>query len=188
MDPSWTQPAAAVAAIFSAIATGFTVWATIYGPKAAAAEAERLRKQSDFESERRRMRMWVFTTLMQQRAMVASELSVQALNAIDIVFLDDKSVRDAWSELYITLGQQPLDNNKVMDKLRELLKLMAISLGLSESLRTDDFSRVYYPTALADEHQVRTMQREQMKKQLEALASPLSNTAAPASADGEASG
>jgi hypothetical protein len=171
---------AVVAAFLSALATGFAVWAAIYGPRAAAEAAEQMRRQSDADSERRRIRMWVFTTLMQQRATVASELSVQALNVIDVAFQDQREVRDAWSELYISFGQKPLDNNKIEERLRELLRRMAISLSIAETLRVDDFSRIYFPTALADEQYVRTMQRDAVKRQLEASSlSPLANTAAP---------
>jgi hypothetical protein len=44
---------------------------------------------------------------------------------------------------------------------------MAVHLGLSDSLKRDDFSRIYYPTAMADEAHLRNLRRAAEKKSLE---------------------
>ena len=51
-------------------------------------------------AKKREDKMNIFKTLMTARIYGWTVASVQALNIIDIVFADDKSVRDAWKDLY----------------------------------------------------------------------------------------
>ena len=76
--------------------------------------------------------MNIFKTLMTARIYGWTVASVQALNIIDIVFADDKSVRDAWKDLYEKYSIQ--NPNEVQKKAIEtarckLLETMANSLG-----------------------------------------------------------
>jgi hypothetical protein len=167
---TWLQEnGALLAAFLSAVATLLAALATYRAPMLAAQVAERMRGDSEKENERRRLRNIVFFTLMQERATIASSQSVQMLNAIDPVFHDCKEVREAWADLYHAFGK-PDDQRTglVEEKQRELLRQMAIHLGLSDSLRRDDFSRTYFPTALAEEHYVQTLRRLDEKRRLEA--------------------
>ncbi len=50
-------------------------------------------------SEKRKDKMQIFKTLMTSRIYGWTPDSVHALNVIDIVFADDKNVRDAWKDL-----------------------------------------------------------------------------------------
>src|ERR1700676_3565206 len=88
-------------AIFSAIATLFAAIATWSAPITAAKLAENLRRGSERDDERRRQKLSVFTTLMQERAQIHSESGVRALNVIDVVFNESREVREAWSELFL---------------------------------------------------------------------------------------
>ena len=175
----WIQSnGATIAAFLSVIATGLAAFATYRGPILAAQYSERLRSDSEKETERRKLRLFVFFTLMQERATIASALSVQMLNAIDAVFHDCGPVREAWADLYHTFGRiNEIPWAMVEDKQRELLRQMAIYLGLSESLKRDDFSRTYYPTALAEENLVQNLRRAAEKKRLEEGHSAAANTA-----------
>lgn len=90
---------AVTAAVMSALATGLAAWATWKGPLAAAKAAERLRRQGDDDAERRRLKLWVFTALMQERGFLASIDAVRALNLIDVVYRDSTALREAWAAL-----------------------------------------------------------------------------------------
>lgn len=159
----------AIAAFLSLLTAGFAAYATWQGPKSAAAYAEELRRRSELEDQRANARRNVFFTLMQERATTTSIEAVKALNSIDIVFHDSREVREAWSSLFATF----LPNNRLpphvqSERLVHLLRTMAAEIGLSESLRVDDFSRIYYPNALAWEEELRTLQRDNALKQLQA--------------------
>jgi len=163
---NWMEAFTALTALLSMIATGLAALATYRAPILAAKVAERLRTESEKESERRRLRMFVFFTLMQERVTLASPQSVQVLNSIDSVFHDCGLVREAWADLYHALSRRDAWST-VEEKQRELLRQMAIDLGLSDSLKRDDFSRIYYPTALADEAHLRNLRTAAEKKSLE---------------------
>lgn len=51
-------------------------------------------------SEKRKDKMQIFKALMTARIYGWTVESVHALNVIDIVFADDKNVRDAWVQLH----------------------------------------------------------------------------------------
>jgi hypothetical protein len=162
--------------IFSAFATGFAAFATWMGPRSAAKLAEQLRKNTEAHAEQRRLKLWVFTTLMQERAMIWSADSVRALNLIDIIFKDNQQVREAWAELYLAYGTKDIPSHVQEERLRALLKAMASDLDLNSGLRLDDFGRVYYPNALAEENAVRRMEVQQALQRLAPNASPTANT------------
>ena len=148
----------ALTAFLSMIATGLAALATYRAPILAAKVAERLRMESEQENERLRLRRIIFFTLMQERATFASPQSVQML------FHDCRPVREAWADLYHSLSRPDLTARE--EKQRELLRQMAIHLGLSESLRRDDFSRTYYPTAMAEEAYLRALRVAARKEEL----------------------
>lgn len=52
------------------------------------------------KAEKRKDKMQIFKTLMTSRIYGWTQESVHCLNIIDIVFSDDKKVRDAWKDLY----------------------------------------------------------------------------------------
>lgn len=170
---------ATAAAFLSAIAAVAAAIATWRAPLSAAKIAERLRSQSENSAESRRFRMNVFATLMQGRAEIASEQTVQALNSIDIAFSDSPLVREAWAELYQALNISPMPGHMVDERIRKLLREMAKDLGIADTLRLDDFARIYFPQALAQDREMRVLQREEALKQLtgakvpEGVADPL---------------
>ena len=175
----WIQSnGATIAAFLSVVATGLAALATYRAPILAAQVSDRLRSDSEKQIEKRRLRQFVFFTLMQERATIASALSVQMLNAIDAVYHDCGPVREAWADLYHALGRlNEIPWAIVEDKHREMLRQMAIHLGLSDSLKRDDFSRTYYPTALAEENLVQSLRRAAEKKSLEEAHASAANTA-----------
>ncbi|MBC2777297.1 DUF6680 family protein [Parasphingopyxis marina] len=151
---------AVIAAFLSAIAAIAAAVATWRAPVSAARIGERLRRQGEGELESRRFRMNVFAYIMQGRAEIWSEETVRALNSIDVAFNHSVSVREAWAELYQALNTAPMQNHVVDERIRKLLREMAIDLGISDTLRLDDFGRIYFPTALAEERQARALERQ----------------------------
>ena len=172
---------ATVAAVASAIATIFAAITAWLGPRSAAELAERLRRDSEARIEHRRMKMWVFTALMQERAAINSSDAVKALNLIDVVYKDCNSVREAWAELLIALNPEKGVFQLREEKLRMLLREMAAELQLADRLRSDDFGRVYYPNSLAEEEQWRTLERQAALQRLvpQPVVSAASSPAAP---------
>lgn len=144
----------------SALAATFSAVAAWRMPVSAARLAERMRTDNERKTQERHFKLNVFAEIMQSRAEIYSENSVKALNSIDIAFHKSESVREAWAELYQALNTSSTPAHVVEERLRKLLREMAQEVGLAESLRLDDFGRIYFPTALAEDSHIRTMQRK----------------------------
>jgi hypothetical protein len=164
MSSEWLAAVAAIWAAFAttwaAVATSKAVTATRKAPVDAAHVAASLQEAN----ERRRLKLWVFATVMQNRHFLAEMESVKALNLIDTVFHDAPAVRDSWANLFSALNDQrnfpPTGPTPVIDERRTaLLSSMARELGLIQDFRPDDFTRVYLPQTVVSEIQIRDMQR-----------------------------
>jgi hypothetical protein len=164
MSSEWLAAVAAIWAAFAttwaAVATSKAVTATRNAPVDAAHVAASLQEAN----ERRRLKLWVFATVMQNRHFLGEMESVKALNLIDTVFHDAPAVRDAWANLFSALNDQrnfpPTGPTPVIDERRTaLLSGMATELGLIQNFRPDDFTRVYLPQTVVSEMQIRDMQR-----------------------------
>lgn len=183
MSAEWI---AAIAAIWAAVAT---TWAAVATSKAVAAtrkapvDAARIAASLQEASERRRLKLWVFTTVMQNRGFLGETEAVRALNVIDTVFNDSQPVRDAWAGFFSALNDPrnfpPTGPTPMIDERRTaLLSSMARDLGLLENLRPDDFTRVYLPKTRLVELQIRDMQQ---RAALNALSGqPVASLAPPA--------
>src|SRR5262245_23484574 len=107
---------------FAAIATGFAAYATWRAPRSAAELAEQLRQASEKQSERRRLKLHVFATLMQERASLATLDGVRCLNLIDVIFHDCREVREAWAELFLAFDpRRNIPVHVQEERLRKLL-------------------------------------------------------------------
>jgi len=158
---------ATLAALLSAVAAIAAVVAAIHGPRSAAALAERMRKDTERENERRRMKLHVFSVLMQERVTIASADAVRMLNSIDFVFSDAPKVREAWADLFEIFSTSENPHPQLREeKLRLLLKEMAADIGLSDTLKVDDIGRIYHPNALAQEHELQMLQRQHALMQM----------------------
>lgn len=175
MPTGWFEPAV-VAAFLSAIAAVAAAVATWRGPIAAARMAEELRRQNQDEHESRSLRPSVFVSIMQNRREIWHEDAVKAFNLIDVAFANSIPVREAWAELLLGLNASPYVDHIIDERLRKLLREMASDLGLSSSLRQDDFGRVYLPNALLEERSVRDLERKAALKRLTGETSPASNS------------
>lgn len=170
----WIQEnPATIAAFLSAVAALLSVVATWQGPRSAAKLSEQIRNGTERENERRRMKLQVFSTLMQERATIASLDSVRMLNSIDFVFSESPKVREAWADLFAIFHTSDVPHPQLREeKLRVLLKEMGADIGLSDTLKVDDIARIYYPNALAQEEELQMHRRQQALLQMRSQGQP----------------
>jgi hypothetical protein len=148
-------------AIFSAIATALAAIATWRAPIAAAKLAESLRRDAERADERHKQKLYVFSTLMQERAQIHSDNGVRALNLVDVAFSESREVREAWAELFSSFNLKPLPQQVLNERLFTLLGAIAKDIGLASDLRIDDLSRVYFPVVQEQDQIIKNIQRQQ---------------------------
>jgi hypothetical protein len=155
-----------ISTAFAAIATGFAAWATYRSPKITVETTALIQKQA----ERRHQRLHIFATIMQYRRYLYFEESVKALNMIDVVFHDNKEVRDAWKDLYSAYGDERLNTNEggriKEDLVYNLLRAMANDLGFASDFNADDIRRIYYPMILANHHDLLYFEQDERLRHL----------------------
>lgn len=128
------------------------VFVTWNAPRSAAKCAEKLRAQNEAANARRNQKFSIFNELMKTRGIRVTREAVEAFNLIDVVFKDSPKVKDAWAELISLYNRFEATPPALIDeKLLALLKEIAEDLSLAEQLRSADFERFYYPTAIAEE-------------------------------------
>jgi hypothetical protein len=168
-----------IAASCSMLATAFAAYAAWKAPTSAATLAEKLRREAEQSGEKRKSKINLFTTLMQERAAIYSVDGVRALNLVDVVFNDSLDVREAWADLFSSFDTtNNVPQHAQQERLRKLLAAMAKDIGLSDNLRIDDLSRVYFPTALAQERMIQDVERQQAFARLQ-KATPSANAQTP---------
>jgi uncharacterized protein DUF6680 len=116
--------------------------------------ALKVQRQAAQEAEAENRKLWIFKTLMSNRATRWNPVCVQALNMIDIEFTNasEKNVRDAWKELldhYNDWGrktpeQRQADDKKDIDTASNLLAELLVSMGKGLGY---DFDKVYVKKA-----------------------------------------
>ena len=170
----------AVATFLAFLATAFSAYAALRGPTIAAELAERMRQETEISNEKRRVKLHIFGTLMQERAAWYTPEAVKAFNLIDVAFIDNMQVREAWTELYASVDTaKGIPEHEKNKRFRTMLAAMAADLKLVDGLRLDDFERVYFPVASQEELQLRILQRQAALRQLTGNTSPSSNAASP---------
>jgi len=177
----WPTMLQAAATLFAAVAAGASLWVAVLSPRRSAEEHAKLAEAA----ERRRLKLWVFSSIMQDRPRLNSQETVRCLNLIDALYHDVPEVRDCWARLHHALSTGTVwDQAKdieVKGRTNELLSAMAKYLGLAADLRAADFARVYYPANMVDQQELEYLQRQVAKRHLnQQLATP--PPAAPAEA------
>jgi hypothetical protein len=114
-----------------------TVLAIVIGPVAALW----VQRILDEGRDKKNRKLWIFKTLMSNRATRLAPLYVQALNLIDVEFTEpkEKAIREAWKELldlYTNFKTTPNAVEHVGELTATLLAEMAKVLGY-------DFDKVY---------------------------------------------
>lgn len=104
------------------------------------------KKRSKIESKRN-----LFFTLMRNRkSLVTTKDKVDAFNLIDVVYQDDRRVRQAWKDYLDALNPNSPNFQNSNAYLLDLLSEMAQSLGYKE-LKQTEIDRFYEPQAFIDE-------------------------------------
>lgn len=157
------------AAIYIGVAT---IIASLVGTLFAPLIALKVQKRVEERKQSLDRKLWIFKTLMANRATRLNANFVQALNMIEIEFSDpsEKDIRHAWKELldhYTAWGaktepQRKLDERSDIDRSNELLAEMLEKMG---RILGYDFDKVYikkgfyYPEGLgnieAEQHALR---------------------------------
>lgn len=102
-------------------------------------------------AEIRKDKMQIFKTLMTSRIYGWTQESVHCLNIIDIVFADDKKVRDAWKDLYDKYCVKNPDETqikKIQNAQYKLLETMANSLGYKDKVTWETIQNPYIPKGM----------------------------------------
>ena len=110
-------------------------------------------------ANKRKDKLEIFKSLMIARNGWSPE-SVRALNIIDIVFADDKTVRARWKEYFDKVcveNPSETDLNKIKKCQDKLLEAMAVSLGYKDKVTWETIQNPYIPKGMVDAEQ---MQRE----------------------------
>ena len=104
----------------------------------------------------RKDKMHIFKVLMTSRIYGWTQESVHCLNIIDIVFSDDKKVRNAWKDLYDKYCVQNPDETqlkKVQNAQYKLLDTMASSLGYKDIVTWETIQNPYIPEGMRRQQQ-----------------------------------
>jgi hypothetical protein len=160
--------------LLTAFAAAYATW---QAPRSAAIIAEEMRRNAQAEDEKRRMRLWIFSTVMQCRNQIWTPDCMRALNIIDLAFSDDSEVRRTWARLLDTLDpEKGASKNERRNALHDLMERMAASVGIPGHLTDADFDRIYYPAAAKETDDAQFLQRRSIIQSLSGQAAPETNT------------
>ena len=137
-----------------------TVLAIIGAPIVALWVGTRFQRRAEAEKAKRDL----FSTILEIRHDMLSVDFVRSLNTIDVVFVDDTDVREAWSRYYSVLNDTNLNNPagwSIRDeKRRDLLLAMAKAMGWRTRISTADILRTYTPQFAGEQALVNVMERQ----------------------------
>lgn len=107
-------------------------------------------------SEKRKDKMQIFKALMTARIYGWTVESVHALNVIDIVFVDDKKVRNAWAQLhnrYCVENPTQTQLEQIKTSQYKLLEEISNSLGYKDKITWETIQNPYVPNGLVQQWQ-----------------------------------
>ncbi|WP_148294012.1 DUF6680 family protein [Azospirillum sp. B4] len=128
-------------------------------------------------SEKKKNKLQILGVLLANRHDMISQDSVRALNLIDIVFSNDRGVREAWSR-YCSAMSAPEMNNPLgwsiqHEKRRDLLIEMAKAVGDAKNISTSDLLRAYMPKLINDQAEISFLENSIKLQQLRKAANEL---------------
>ena len=133
--------------------------AIIFSPIVAVVIGQKLQERKELRDDR----MKIFKTLMTSRIYPWTNEMVNALNSIDIVFADDKKVRQAWKELFDKYNVSVADDfdcKKIQNAQYRLLEKMAQSLGYKEKITWETIQNPYIPRGLQNQIDVQNKNQQ----------------------------
>jgi hypothetical protein len=150
----------AIADDLSILNSVLTVIAIIAAPIVALRLSGRFQRRADAVKAKRDL----FSTILEIRHDLLSVDFVKSLNTIDVVFVDDTDVREAWSRYYSVLNDANLNNPagwSIRDeKRRDLVLAMAKAMGWRDRISTADILRTYTPQFAGEQALVNVMERQ----------------------------
>ncbi len=146
--PLLTDWLAVLAATLTMVAAFTAVYFASRAPKAAAKWAEAYRIQSEKAVEREKLRMNVFVSLMKCRSQLLHQDALAALNLLDVAFVEDKPVRDAYKSFIEATGEDPSSYTKILERYYVVIEKVAHAVGMSNHINAFDVRAGYYPNVL----------------------------------------
>ena len=107
-------------------------------------------------AKKREDKIQIFKILMTSRIYDWTTDEVHALNILDIVFSDDKEVRDSWKDLYDKLcvsNPSEVELEKIQTAKYKLLETIAKSLGYENQIIWETIQNPYIPKGLLNQLQ-----------------------------------
>jgi hypothetical protein len=153
---AWIQAAASVATF---VAACVAVWATFQAPKRAAEIAEALRRANDRADSERKSKYYILETLLRHRASILHNDAVNALNLIDIVFIDVSEVREAYQQFWNATAE-PSPWELKLERYNTIIEKIVRHLGMNEHIKASDIQRSYHPVGHAKIAQIQTAEME----------------------------
>ena len=104
-------------------------------------------------AQKRNDKMQIFKILMTSRIFGWTNESVQAMNLIDIVFADDKAVREQWKVCFDKMCvENPTETelSKIKTEREKLLETMAKSLGYKKIITWESIQNPYIPKGMTE--------------------------------------
>ncbi len=102
----------------------------------------------------RQQRLSLLSLLLSLRHRPLSPEVFEALNLIDVTFVDKPKVREAWSKYYAAMNDNNLNVSAGFavrdEKRRDLTIAIVECLGLQKKITTADLLRTYVPTAVIE--------------------------------------
>ena len=98
--------------------------------------------------------MLIWKALRSSSAVGWTNESVNAINVLDIVFVNDKSVRAAWKDLsdkYNILEPDEQEKKKIKLAEHKLLEAIACSLGYKDKITWETIQNPYLPKGMLDQ-------------------------------------
>ena len=149
-----------------------TVLAVVTAPIIALWVGGIIKRRSDLKTQKTD----VLELLLSLRHTLLAPDTFRVLNSIDIIFVNEHEVRDAWTKYYNALNDAGLSNPPGYavreEKRRDLINSIIKCLGLENKITTADILRAYTPTTMVEiEHLAmweRIHKREELKKYFEA--------------------
>lgn len=124
-----------------------SILAIIAAPVVAVIIGQKLQNRA----KKRQDKMEIFKTLMTSRIHGWTPESVFALNVIDIVFADDKNVRNQWKTYHDKLcvsDPTQEDLKKIQTEQYKLLETIAVSLGYKDKITWETIQNPYIPDGM----------------------------------------
>lgn len=130
-------------------------------------------------AEKRKDKLQIFKTLMTSRGYGWTVESVHVLNIIDVVFVDDKAVREAWKDLYDKYSVSNPDQiqlKKIQDAQYKLLEAISNSLGYKDKINWETIQNPYIPIWLANQMDAQRKLQQNYSDILEGMSKMMSTS------------